>query len=166
MPVTILYDQKKRKKIRDGLLYSSLSSIVLGLIGISIFISLCFFINDSNKILIIFIDSISLIISSFFIVYLITQFYLPNLSRNRLLKQMDGAKEIEYNGVVISSFKKRTMIKHIDSSLIELKCDDGIRAFYFDDSFALPFKENEHVCLLIKSNFVYGYKKSNQNEEN
>jgi len=166
MPVTILYDQKKRKKIRDGLLYSSLSSIFLGLIGISIFISLCFFINDSNKIFIIFIDSISLIISSFFIIYLITQFFLPNLSRNRLLKQMDGAKEIEYDGVIISSYKKRTMIKYLDSTLIELRCNDGLRAFYFDNSFLIPFKENEHVCLLIKSNFVYGYKKSNQNEEN
>lgn len=166
MQVMVLYNEKKRKQIKNSIFYSLFVSILLGLIAISVFIVLCFFINDKSKNLIIFIDSVSLVLSSFCIIYLITQYFLPNLSRKKLLSQMDKAKENEYNGVVISNSKKRTLIKHIDSTLIELDCKDGVRAFYFDNTFSLPFKENEHVCLLIKSNFVYGYKKDDQNEEN
>ena len=142
--------------------------IFLGIItfaALSLVIGLCFWMNDKTFIWIIVVLSLSLVLLAWSWIYLLTSLLLPLRARKRILKVLQNAKEGTFDGEIVSSSKKRTVMSFLEVWLIEIQKEGEIRSFYFDSFLgSCPFKEGMFASICTKGNFVVGYEEKHNED--
>jgi hypothetical protein len=138
-------------------LVCSIISYIVWLFQIPPFIDLGWFVDNSALILLI-VATISLIVMTFFIVYLTYVYYIPELLLIRLIKQYDNNKKETIKILNLQAISKilNYSIQTVDEPLAE-----KLWEFYFSKIFEFrKFKENQEV--VYSKEYYYTFLEANE----
>ena len=143
---------KNKKRITRDIIIISISVLCFAVL----FTLSLIFVNDSNKLLLIIINSAVGVLVSWVVIYIVVNSLAIASARLSVLKRINSYEEEHYEGKLISLDRIRTVDKRLEAREIEIEFDDkNKRIFYMDiEDDASSLNVGDNVKITAKYHYL------------